>query len=134
MIREVKNISNLIENENQRVQWKVDIIIRLLIDNLLKRHMKIINGDSELIQFMMNSCGNMINMFSESVKTRSNKNYEWINEYNPGIIIRRLSATKPVRKNGETCTPPRNCQVRHIRCICVLPDAPSERMYPRVLR
>ena len=55
-------------------------------------------------------------------------------ENNLGVIIRRLSATKPVRKNGETCTPPRNCQVRHIGCICVLLDAPSERPDPRVLR
>ena len=55
-------------------------------------------------------------------------------ENNPGVIIRRLSATKLVRKNGETCTPPRNCQVCHIGCSCVLPDAPSERPDPRVLR
>ena len=55
-------------------------------------------------------------------------------ENNHGVIIRRLSATKLVRKNRETCTPQRNCQVRHIGCICVLPDAPSERPDPRVLR
>ena len=30
--------------------------------------------------------------------------------------------------------PPRNCQVRHIGCICVLTDAPSERPEHRVLR
>ena len=41
---------------------------------------------------------------------------------------------KPVRKNKETYTPPRKCQVRHIGCICVLPDAPSEQPDPRVLR
>ena len=55
-------------------------------------------------------------------------------ENNPGVIIRYHSATKPVRENGETCTPPRNCQVCHIGCICVLPDAPSERPDPRFLR
>ena len=35
-------------------------------------------------------------------------------EDNPGVIIRRLSETKLVRKNKETYTPPQNCQVRHI--------------------
>ena len=55
-------------------------------------------------------------------------------ENNPGVIIRHLSATKPVQKNGETCTPPRNCQVRHIGCICVILDAPSEQPDPRLLR
>ena len=55
-------------------------------------------------------------------------------EENPCVIIRRLSATKPVRHNQETNTPPRNCQVRHIGCICVLLDAPSERPDPRVLK
>ena len=55
-------------------------------------------------------------------------------ENNPGVIIRRLSATKPVWKNEDTYTPPQNYQVRHIGCICVLPDAPSERPDPRVLR
>ena len=33
----------------------------------------------------------------------------------------------------ETNTPPRNCQVCHIGCICVLIDAPLERPNPRVL-
>ena len=55
-------------------------------------------------------------------------------EDNPCVIIRRLSATKPVRKNKEKNTPPRNCQVRHIGFICVLPDAPSEQPDPRFLR
>ena len=55
-------------------------------------------------------------------------------EDNPCDIIRRLSAKKPVRHNQETNTPPRNCQVRHIRCICILPEAPSERPDPRVIR
>ena len=41
-------------------------------------------------------------------------------EENPCIIISHLSATKPVWHNQETNTPPRNCQVRHTRCICVL--------------
>ena len=55
-------------------------------------------------------------------------------EDNTGVIIRRLSATKPVLKNKETYTPQRNFQVRHIGCIYVLPDAPSKRPGPRVLR
>ena len=55
-------------------------------------------------------------------------------ENNPGVIIHRLSATKPVRKNEETKNPPRNCQVLHIGCICILLDAPSEGPDPRVLR
>ena len=55
-------------------------------------------------------------------------------EDNTGVIISRLSATKPVCHNQETNTPPRNCQVIHIGCICVLPDAPLERPDPRVLR
>ena len=55
-------------------------------------------------------------------------------EDNPCVIIRRLIVTKPVWHNQETNTPPRNCQVRHIGCICVLPDAPSERPDPRFLR
>ena len=55
-------------------------------------------------------------------------------EDNPCFIIHRLSATKPVRKNQETNTPPRHCQVRHIGCIYVLPDAPSEQPDPRFLR
>ena len=55
-------------------------------------------------------------------------------ENNPGVIIHRLSATKPVLKNRETYTPLLNCQVRHIGCICFLPDAPSDQPNPRVLR
>ena len=55
-------------------------------------------------------------------------------EENPCIIIHRLSMTKPVLHNQETNNPSHNCQVRHIGCICVLPDAPSERPKPRVLR
>ena len=31
-------------------------------------------------------------------------------------------------------SPPQNYQVRHIVCICVLTDAPSEQNNPRVLR
>ena len=54
-------------------------------------------------------------------------------EDNPCVIIRRLSATKPVWHNQETKTPPRNFQVRHIGCICVLLDAPLERPEPRFL-
>ena len=57
-----------------------------------------------------------------------------IAEYNPCVIICRFSATKIVRHNQETNTPPWNCQVLHIGCICVLPDAPSDRPNPRVLR
>ena len=57
-----------------------------------------------------------------------------IAENNPRVIIRRISATKPVRHNQEKNTHPRNYQVRHIGCIYVLPDAPLERPDPRVLR
>ena len=57
-----------------------------------------------------------------------------IAEDSPCVIIRRFSAKKPVRHNQETSTPPCNCQVRQIECIGVLPDAPSERPDPRVLR
>ena len=55
-------------------------------------------------------------------------------ENNTCAIICRFSAKKLFRHNQETNTPPRNCQVRHIGCICFLPDAPSERPDPRVLR
>ena len=55
-------------------------------------------------------------------------------EKNCGVIICRLSATEIFWKNKETYTPPRNCQVRHIGCICALLDVPSERPEPRVLR
>ena len=55
-------------------------------------------------------------------------------EDNQCVIIRLLSATKPVRHNQEKNTPPQNCQVRNIGCICVLIDAPLERPNPRVLR
>ena len=55
-------------------------------------------------------------------------------EDNPCVIICRLSVMKPVRHNQETNNPQRNCQVRHIRCICILPDAHSERPGPKVLR
>ena len=55
-------------------------------------------------------------------------------EDNPCVIILRLSATKPVWHNQEINNPPRKCQVRHIGCICILLDAPSERPDPRVLR
>ena len=57
-----------------------------------------------------------------------------IEEYNTCVIIHRLSATKPFRNNQETNNPRRNCQVRHIGCICILLDAPSERPNPRVFR
>ena len=53
---------------------------------------------------------------------------------NPCVVIRRLSATKPVWNNQETNTPPRNCQVLHIQCIYVLPDETSEQPDPIVLR
>ena len=46
----------------------------------------------------------------------------------------RISAKKSVWHNQETNTPPRNCKIRHIGCICVLPEAPSERPGPRELR
>ena len=52
----------------------------------------------------------------------------------PCVIICRLTATKPFRNNQETNTPPRKCQVLHIGCICVLPEAPSEQPEHRVLR
>ena len=55
-------------------------------------------------------------------------------EDNPCVVIRRLSATKPFRKNQGKNTPKRNCQVRHIGFICVLPDAPSDQPDPRFLR
>ena len=55
-------------------------------------------------------------------------------EDNPCVIISRLSTKKPVQHNQEKNTPPWNCQVRHIGCICVLLDAPSEQPDPRVLR
>ena len=57
-----------------------------------------------------------------------------IAEENPRVVICRFSATKPVRHNHETTTSPRNCQVRHIGCICILPDAPPEGPNPRGLR
>ena len=34
----------------------------------------------------------------------------------------------------EKKTPPRNCQIRHVGCICVLLDSPSEQPDPIVLR
>ena len=55
-------------------------------------------------------------------------------EDNPCVILRRLGTTKPVWHNQETNTPPRNGQVRHIECICILPKAPLERPEPTVLR
>ena len=53
---------------------------------------------------------------------------------NPCVIIRRLSAKKPVWNNQETNIPTWNYQVWHIGCICVLPDAPSKKSDPRVLK
>ena len=41
--------------------------------------------------------------------------------------------TQPVWKKKETNNPPRNCQVRHNGCICVLPDAPSDGPKPGFL-
>ena len=55
-------------------------------------------------------------------------------EENPCVIIHRLSVTKKVRHNQIINTPPRNCQVLHIGCICVLPDAPSEQPEPILIR
>ena len=54
-------------------------------------------------------------------------------EDNPCVIIRRLSAMTSVRHNQETNNPPHNCQVHHIGCICVLPDAPLGLPIPRIL-
>ena len=55
-------------------------------------------------------------------------------EENPCVIIRRLSATKLVWQNQETNTPPQNCLVRHIGCICIFLYATLERTDPRFLR
>ena len=55
-------------------------------------------------------------------------------ENNPFVIVCCLSTTKPVRHNQETNTPPRNFQVIHIGCICILLDAPLEQPNPRFLR
>ena len=55
-------------------------------------------------------------------------------EGNPCVVICLLFATKPVQHNQESNTPSRNCQVRHIGCICVLPDATSGLPDPRFLR
>ena len=54
-------------------------------------------------------------------------------EDNHCVIIRQLSAKKPVWHNQEINSPPCNCQVRPIGCIYVLPDAPSEQPNSRVL-
>ena len=59
-----------------------------------------------------------------------------IPKYQRTILLSSFAAS--VRRNqiGTTRenTPPRNCQVLHIVCICVLTGAPLERPEPRVLR
>ena len=69
------------------------------------------------------------------------RHQEQIPEYNPtsrqenyGVVIRRISAKKPVWRNKEIQTPPRNPQGRRIGCICVLLDAPLGQPSPRRTR
>ena len=50
---------------------------------------------------------------------------------NPRVVICRIGAKKSVQHNEEIKTPPRNSQIRHIGCICVLPDSSSKKPNPR---
>ena len=70
---EVKKLVGLIKNDNQTLQLKVSVIIRSLMDNILQKNIKTIYGNIEEIKFTMNSFKKTSNIFSESVKSRSNK-------------------------------------------------------------
>ena len=49
---------------------------------------------------------------------------------NPGFIILCIGVKKSVWQNKEIQTPPRNSQIRCIRCIYILPYGSSETPYP----